>query len=73
MEFFGMGLGEIILIFVIALIIWGPGKIVDVGRTLGRMAHNLKRATSSLTAQISTEMEGKKDSGPAPEKPRENK
>jgi len=60
MEFFGMGLGEILLIMVIAFIIWGPGKIVDVSRTLGRMVHNLKKATSDLKSQITVEMEEKK-------------
>jgi TatA/E family protein of Tat protein translocase len=62
MEFFGMGTGEIFLILVVALIIWGPGRIVDVGRTLGKMMHNLKKATSDLTTQITSEMEEKKTS-----------
>ncbi len=61
MEFFGMGLGEILLILVIVLIIWGPGKIVDAGRTLGRLARNFKKATSDLTAQITSETEEKKN------------
>ncbi|OGO07663.1 MAG: hypothetical protein A2Y92_01605 [Chloroflexi bacterium RBG_13_57_8] len=74
MEFFGMGMGEILLILVIALVIFGPGKIIDVGRTMGRMAHNLKKATSGLTAQLSTELDEKKDTGPGPERQtRENK
>ena len=60
MEFFGMGMGEVLLILVIALIIWGPGRVVDVGRTLGKMMHNLKKATSDLTTQITSETEEKK-------------
>ncbi len=54
MEFFGMGTGEILLILVVALIIWGPGRIVDIARTLGKMVHALKKATSDLTAQITS-------------------
>lgn len=60
---FGMGMGEIILILVIALIIFGPGKIVDISRTLGRMVHNIKKATSDIKTQITAEMEEKKPSG----------
>ena len=62
MGFFGMGMGEILLILVIALIIWGPGRIVDISRTLGRMMHNLKKATSALSTQITGEIEDKKTS-----------
>jgi len=67
MGFFGMGMGEILLIMVIAIIIFGPGRIVDISRTLGRMMHNLKKATSSLSTQITGELEEKKTSASAQE------
>ncbi len=57
MDFFGMGMGEILLILVVALIIWGPGRIAEIGRTLGKIVHALKKATFDLTAQITKEME----------------
>ena len=56
-DFFGIGLGEILLILIIALIIWGPGRIVEIGRTLGKMTHTLRKATSDLTAQVTKEIE----------------
>ena len=55
MDFFGMGLGEILLILVVALIIWGPARLVDIGRTLGKISHALKKATFDMTAQITKE------------------
>lgn len=65
MEFFGMGFGEILLILVIALIVMGPGKIVDFARTLGKMSRALKKASSDLTTQITRELdEEKKEKGP---------
>ncbi len=64
MEFFGMGILEILLILVVAMIIWGPGRIVDIGRTLGKMVHTLKKATFELTTQISKEMEEKEKEHP---------
>jgi len=67
MEFFGMGLGEVLLVLVLAMVIWGPGKVVNVGKTLGKMMHNLKKATSDLTTQITSEAEDEKKY-PAPPK-----
>jgi len=55
MDFVGMG--EILLVLVVALIIWGPGRIVGIGRTLGKMMRNLKKVTSDLTTQIISETE----------------
>lgn len=65
MEFFGMGMGEILFILVIAMIIWGPGKIVSVGKTLGKMVYTLKKAGSDLNTQIIHEMEEKERSTPS--------
>lgn len=59
MEILGMGMWEILLIMVVAMIIWGPAKIVGVSKTLGKMVHNLKKTTSDLTKQISSETEEK--------------
>lgn len=61
MEFFGMGTGEILLILVVALIVFGPGRIVEIGRTLGRMARTLRKATSDLTSQVTRELEGQEE------------
>ena len=57
MDFFGIGMGEILLVLLIALIMFGPGRVVEIGRTLGKMAHTLKKARSDLTTQITTEVE----------------
>ena len=61
MEFFGMGTGEIFLILVIALIIFGPARIVEIGRGLGKMIYNLRKATSDLTTRVTREIEEEKD------------
>jgi sec-independent protein translocase protein TatA len=68
MDFFGMGMGEIVLILLVALIIWGPGRITEVGRTLGKVARTLKKATFDLTAQIAKETEEQEKKQPPPEK-----
>ena len=57
MDFVGIGMGEVLLILVVALVIWGPGRMAEVGRTLGKIVYTLKKATSDLTAQVTKEIE----------------
>jgi len=57
MDFLGIGGWEIFLILIVALLIYGPGRIVGVARSLGKFIYTLKNASSSLTAQITKEME----------------
>jgi len=64
MDFLGMGMGEILLILVVALIIWGPERITEIGRTLGKMVRTLKKATFDLTAQITKETEEQEKKNP---------
>ena len=69
MGFFDIGLWEILLILVIALIIWGPGKLPEIARLLGRVLHNLRKASFDLTSQLTKEIEGtEKKSSSRPEK-----
>ncbi|MFC2022227.1 twin-arginine translocase TatA/TatE family subunit, partial [Chloroflexota bacterium] len=65
MDFFGMGMGEILLILVVALIIWGPGRIVEVGRTLGKIVRTLRKASFDLTTQLTKELEGEEKDRPS--------
>ena len=57
MGFLDIGAGEIILILVVALIIWGPGKIPEIARTMGRVMYNLKKATFDLTTVVTKEVD----------------
>jgi len=54
---FGMGIGELVLIFVIALIVFGPEKLPSIARTVGKVARDLKRTTTELTETIQREMD----------------
>lgn len=49
---FGIGLPELILILVVALIIIGPKKLPDVAKALGRAAGEFHRATSDFKDAI---------------------
>ncbi|MFC1901004.1 twin-arginine translocase TatA/TatE family subunit [Chloroflexota bacterium] len=55
MDFFG--LGEILIIALVALLIWGPDKLPEVLRTLGKISSTLKKASTDLTTQVKKELE----------------
>jgi len=64
MGFLDIGLGEILLILVVAVIIFGPGRIPEIARTMGRIVRNLKKATSDLTTTITKEIDVEDKSRP---------
>ncbi|SMB98164.1 sec-independent protein translocase protein TatA [Thermanaeromonas toyohensis ToBE] len=49
---FNLGVPELLLILVLALILFGPGKLPEVGRALGKGIREFKKATSSLTEEL---------------------
>ena len=49
---FGIGMPEMLLILVIALIVVGPKKLPDLAKSLGRAFGEFKRATSELKESI---------------------
>jgi TatA/E family protein of Tat protein translocase len=65
MDFFGMGTGEILLILVVALVLWGPGRLVEISRTIGRTMHNLRKSTVDFTSQITRELEDREKKPPS--------
>jgi len=53
---FGLGIPELIVIFVIALVVFGPKKLPDLGRALGKGIAEFKRATEEVKETIETEV-----------------
>jgi sec-independent protein translocase protein TatB len=49
---FGLGMSELILLGVLALILIGPKQLPEVARTLGRFINDLKRSAEGLTDEI---------------------
>src|SRR5262249_24396260 len=45
---FGMGLGELLVVFAIALTFLGPEKIPSTARTLGRWFHEIKNSLDEV-------------------------
>jgi sec-independent protein translocase protein TatA len=54
--FGSIGMPELVVIFVIALIIFGPRKLPELGRSLGRSLGEFKRASNELRNSLEEEV-----------------
>ncbi len=64
MDFFGIGPMEILLVLVVALIIFGPGRLPEIARKAGKAMRTVRKATFDLTAEVTKELEGKEGGNP---------
>jgi TatA/E family protein of Tat protein translocase len=54
--FGSLGVPELLLIFVVVLIVFGPRKIPEIGRMLGKALGEFRRATDDLKSTIEREV-----------------
>jgi len=52
---FNVGMPELILIFIVALVILGPKRLPEIGRQVGKAMSQLKRATNDLKQALENE------------------
>ncbi len=48
--------GEMIFLFFLALILFGPKKLPEIGRTIGRFMSEFRRASNEFRSQIEAEI-----------------
>ena len=76
MNVFGIGLPEMGLIFILALLVFGPKKLPELGKTLGKTIRGFqeaskefegefKRATEALEEPVSSTMTAKLEAPPS--------
>lgn len=51
-----LGFGEMFFIFILALIIFGPKKLPEIGRQIGRALADFKRYSNDFKYQLETEV-----------------
>lgn len=61
MNFGGIGGGELLVILVIALIVFGPGRLIEVASSLGKAVREFRKMSQDLTVELQKELEVTKE------------
>jgi TatA/E family protein of Tat protein translocase len=51
-----LGIPELVIIFIVALIVFGPRKLPELGRSLGKSLSEFKRASNELRSTLDEEI-----------------
>src|SRR6185436_9370064 len=54
--FGSLGIQELVLVFLVILIVFGPRRIPEIGRTLGKALAEFRKATDDLKGTIEREV-----------------
>ncbi len=72
MNFMGMGLPEMGVIFLIAFLVLGPSKSIDMARTAGKVIRDIRRTFSDVASAANLDLREQsqqpvRDSSPPPD------
>ena len=65
-----MGPLEVLLILIVGLIAFGPGRLPEIARSLGKGVIAFRKATTDLTAEVTKEFEDLKKVEKEPSEPK---
>jgi sec-independent protein translocase protein TatB len=57
MNFMGMGVFELAVILLVAFLVLGPGRSIDMARSAGKLLGDLRRSFSDVTSAVSVEVD----------------
>ena len=63
---FGIHWGYIAILLVVVLIIFGPGRLPELGGAVGKAMREFRKATSELTNEVTSSVQATKPDAPAP-------
>ena len=55
MNFMGMGIPEVGMILLVAFLVLGPGRSIEMARSVGKMLGDLRRSFNEVTRAVSVE------------------
>ncbi len=55
--FSSVGMQEILMILLVAIIVIGPAKIAEFGKTIGKFSRSIKQASTEFTTSLNREIE----------------
>ena len=64
-----LGGPELVLILVLALIVFGPRRLPEIGKSMGRLLSEFRKASHDFQRTIEDEVEAEKYTAAAPEAP----
>jgi len=64
MNIFGVGLPEVTVILILALLIFGPKKLPELGKQLGKTLKSLKKASNEFQNEIDQVMNEEDNESP---------
>lgn len=67
MPFGGLGMGEIILILVVVLVVFGPRRLPELGGALGKGIREFKRSVQDIKSEMGQPDKEIKPAAPAPQ------
>jgi sec-independent protein translocase protein TatA len=60
---FNIGPTELIVILIVALIVFGPKRLPEIGRTLGRSLNEFRRASNDLRRELEVDLKDEPSGG----------
>ncbi len=54
---FDIGFQELVIIFVVALLVFGPKRLPEIGKTLGKLMGDLRKGLQDVRVQMETEFD----------------
>lgn len=68
MNFFDMGMLEIVLILTVAILIFGPGRIPEIARQMGKGLRAFRKITGDLTKEFTRALDAEEKQAAPKEK-----
>ncbi len=72
MNLFGVGPLEILIILMVAFIVLGPNRLIDVARNFGKTMRELRNATGQFSRMLEDDPPPDPPQGPPPDPPRDD-